>query len=75
MAREVTHEANGPVPVDEDDLESQGGTAYICQCGLSDNKPYCDGSHNQTTDEEPDTRYKYDGDSRNVIENIEYADE
>jgi CDGSH-type Zn-finger protein len=75
MAREVTHEANGPVPVDEDDLESQGGTAYICQCGLSDNKPYCDGSHNNTADEEADTLYKYDGDSRRVIENIEYADE
>lgn len=75
MTREVTHEANGPVAVDEDDLEEQGGTAHICQCGLSSNKPYCDGSHTQTVDEEEETLYKYDGESRKAIEDIEYVEE
>jgi CDGSH-type Zn-finger protein len=75
MAREVTHDANGPTPIDEDDLEEQGGTAYICQCGLSDNKPYCDGSHNDTTDEGEGELYKYEDGSRKQITEIVYEDE
>lgn len=79
MAREVTHDAQGPTPIDEDDLEDQGGTAYICQCGLSDNRPYCDGSHNATGDEEEGKVYKYENDDdegeRREIEEISYADE
>lgn len=75
MAREVTHTANGPTPVSEDDLEEQGGTAFICQCGLSDNKPYCDGSHNETKGEEEDAVYKYTEDGRKTIQSIEYQDE
>jgi CDGSH-type Zn-finger protein len=75
MAREVTHEANGPTPIDEETLEEQGGAAYICQCGLSSNKPFCDGTHAETADEEEDELYKYDSDgSRQKIENIEYEE-
>jgi len=29
-----------------------GGPHYICQCGQSKNRPYCDGSH-KDTDKEP----------------------
>jgi CDGSH-type Zn-finger protein len=32
----------------------------ICGCGLSANKPYCDGSHRKTRDEEAEKLYKYD---------------
>lgn len=75
MAREVTHDAEGPVPIDKADLEEQGGAAYVCQCGLSDNQPYCDGSHNDVADEDDGTLYKYeDGDRREIAE-IVYADE
>jgi CDGSH-type Zn-finger protein len=79
MTREVTHDANGPVPVGEEELEEQGGTAYICQCGLSDNKPYCDGSHVETGDEEEDVVYKYEDDDdenpRHEVEEIVFADD
>ena len=79
MAREVTHEATGPRQLDEDDLEEQGGTAFLCACGLSDNKPYCDGSHGVTGEEEDGAVYKYEDDDdenpRHEIEEISYADE
>jgi len=74
MAREVTHKANEPTPVSQEELDEQGGTAYICQCGLSDNKPYCDGSHNQTSDE-GEGLYKYEDGERKEIEDIVFVDD
>ncbi|MEF8786487.1 MAG: CDGSH iron-sulfur domain-containing protein [Haloarculaceae archaeon] len=62
MARDVTHDAHGPYMIDEEEFEEQGGAAAICQCGLSDNKPYCDGSHTATQDEEDGKVYKYEND-------------
>jgi len=75
MAREVTHTERGPTPVTEEDLEEQGGTAFVCQCGLSDNKPYCDGSHNETSDEEEGKSYKYIDGERKKIDEIVYSDD
>ncbi|HTT75306.1 MAG TPA: CDGSH iron-sulfur domain-containing protein [Candidatus Binataceae bacterium] len=47
MARMVRHEEMGPYEVPE-------GTelpVWICGCGLSKNKPFCDGTHKKTRDE------------------------
>ncbi|MFB6168764.1 MAG: CDGSH iron-sulfur domain-containing protein [Haloferacaceae archaeon] len=62
MSREITHDATGPKLIDEDKLEEQGGSVHLCMCGLSNDYPYCDGSHTATVDEEEDTRYKYEDD-------------
>jgi CDGSH-type Zn-finger protein len=72
VAREITHEADGPYIIDEEEFEDQGGTVAICQCGLSANKPYCDGSHQTCADEEDGVVYQYEGDDdegeRTVVE-------
>jgi CDGSH-type Zn-finger protein len=60
MARLVKHEQNQPYEIPE-------GTElpiYICACGLSKNKPFCDGSHRRTRDEAAGETYVYDEGSR-----------
>ncbi len=49
MPRLVLHERNRPyvVKVGEQEL-------HLCACGLSQNKPYCDGTHKKTLDEKGD---------------------
>jgi CDGSH-type Zn-finger protein len=78
MSREVNHDANNPAIIDEEEFEEQGGTIAICQCGLSNNKPYCDGSHNSTLDEEEGEKYKYEEDDdenqRHEIEEIVFEE-
>ena len=62
MARLVKHEETGPYEIPE-------GTelpAWICGCGLSKNKPYCDGSHKKTRDEGAGL-FTYDGDKRTPV--------
>lgn len=47
---------NGPIIVNTDcrithrdgSEEIKKGTTALCRCGASQNKPYCDGSHNKT---------------------------
>ncbi|UWG48754.1 Zinc finger domain containing protein (CDGSH-type) [Halanaeroarchaeum sp. HSR-CO] len=79
MPREITHDAHGPKILDEDDIDEQKGNIAICMCGLSANYPFCDGSHDATADEDPNTLYKYEGDDgdtpRHEIAEIVYADD
>jgi len=53
MSTTVTPVPNGPLKVDGDfkitkadgtAVEHQA-TAYLCRCGHSSNKPFCDGTH------------------------------
>jgi len=72
MTREVTHEEDRPAILDESDM-GDDGKIYVCQCGLSDSKPLCDGSHNATADETDGIVYKYanddaDGERREIDE-------
>ena len=70
--REVTHDAHGPRYLTADDIDEEKGDIAVCMCGLSDDYPFCDGSHRVTEDEEEGVRYKYEGDSadgeRHVVE-------
>ena len=56
MGRMVRHEKNAPYEVPE----GTGMPVWICGCGLSKNKPFCDGTHKKTKDEEAGATYVYD---------------
>jgi len=60
MSRLVLHERNRPYLVKVGDQE-----LHLCGCGLSQNKPYCDGHHKLTLDEKEDV-YFYDNEGKRV---------
>lgn len=57
---------NGPIMVDTpepvsiatgDGSESHTGPLYLCRCGQSSRKPFCDGTHNKVGFEGPATEF------------------
>ena len=56
MARLVKKEFKRPVEVKVDKTRS----IWICMCGLSNNQPFCDNSHQRAEDEEDTKTYAYD---------------
>lgn len=63
MPRLVRHEHTGPIRIDPQDKP-----VFICGCGLTQNFPFCDGTHKVCKNEQPDTLYVYDADGATVIE-------
>ena len=42
---------------------------WICMCGLSNNQPFCDGSHKKTADEQAGKIYRYSQDGTRTEDN------
>ncbi len=78
MSRLVELDAKAPRKLDESDLDPEKGDVAVCQCGLSENFPFCDGSHNRCTSEDPDTCYRYVDDDapqqRKTVVRVVYED-
>ena len=63
MARLVRHEATEPYEVKIGDQ-----SVWVCACGLSQDLPFCDGTHGTVASEEPGKCYLYDRGRRKVVE-------
>ncbi|HLC89230.1 MAG TPA: CDGSH iron-sulfur domain-containing protein [Candidatus Nanoarchaeia archaeon] len=55
MARLVKHEEKLPL-----EIKIGGESRWICMCGLTKNKPFCDGSHKMCSGEEVGKVYRYE---------------
>ena len=63
MPRLVRHDADTPYRIDP-----QEKPVFICACGLSQNLPYCDGSHKACASEPPGKLSVYDPDRKRIVE-------
>ncbi len=62
MARLIRSERNRPYLI-----QIGGQNVAICACGLSKNKPYCDGTHKITREEEEGKLYSYDENRNRIV--------
>ncbi len=70
MARIVIHEDKAPLKV-----EIGGETKHICMCGLSKNKPFCDGAHKLCNGEKEGKVYEYVNGERLEVQREERDEE
>ncbi|OLZ41981.1 (Fe-S) protein [Natrinema saccharevitans] len=75
MTRLVELEANGPRKLEPDDIDDEKGDVAVCQCGLSDDFPFCDGSHRRTRDEADGTTYVYEDGQRREVKRVVTTDD
>ncbi|HET6590581.1 MAG: CDGSH iron-sulfur domain-containing protein [Candidatus Nitrosocosmicus sp.] len=57
MTRIIHKEDKGPMQI-----KVGNESKWICMCGLTNNQPFCDGSHKKTADEEAGKVYQYNPD-------------
>jgi len=65
MTRIVKHEEKMP-----SEVKVGGESKWICMCGLSKNKPLCDGSHKMADGEKQGKLYKYEDGKRMEVKDL-----